>query len=195
MRAITVQSAAACVFIAMLTGCSVPSPERIVYSADYISYESAEELIEDASAIIVGVVESSEVRKVNIELDPRSSDPELNPQAGADDVLEDATLVYTVHSVRVTDVIKGDAGRGDLIEVKQLGGDLDSQRYSEEGSTFLKQAGTYALYLQTFDGIPASLLNPTQATYEATADGGFQSVSADNPIAADVTRLLSGRGR
>lgn len=176
-----------------LTGCSAVSPEPVVYHGLYPSYSSATDLGESADLIAVGVVESSTTRWIDVSTSSGSDDPALDPALGAEDEPEAAVLPYTVQRFTLTRVIKGSAAVGDVIEVKQLGGDIDGKQYSEEGSTLLESGNRYALYLATYDKAPADLLNPSQAAYVQNDDGTFASLGGDNPIAAEVARILAER--
>lgn len=181
-------------FVFVATGCASPSAEsgEVVYHAHYAIYSSASELEGESSDIIVGTVESSEVRKINPRIESDSKDPELNPAVGATDPPVEADLVFTVYQIRIEEVAKGSTKIGEVIEVSQLGGEVDGTLYRAEDTVSLTANESYALYLETYDGdSPASLLNQTQAAYAKGADGLFTSVSEDNQISAEVVQELT----
>ena len=183
----------------LLGGCAPSAGEETVYHASYPTYASAGDLAEAASLIVVGTVISSEVREIDVAVQPADPDnPDLNPELGSSDAGTDGLFVFTVYQVRVDEVLEGEASAGDVIEVSQLGGEFRGRSYREEGgSPSLKARRSYALYLSTYDnGLPASLLNPSQASYEKSGERGFESLDSRNPIAAAVVEdIQSRRGR
>lgn len=168
--------------------------EEVVYHASYPVYTDPAALTEAASLVVVGAVLSSEVREIDVAAPSDSADPELNPALGAPDEPEDSVLVFTVHQVRVTDVLQGDAEPGDVVEVSQLGGRLDGVVFREEGAPMLRSGQSYALYLQTYEsGNPASLLNATQAAYLELGGGRFSALDESAPAVGAVVAELTAR--
>ncbi len=176
--------------VALLGGCAA-SWGAHEYHPMYPEYANAEDLTTAATDIVIGVVESSEVRKIDITAPSDSKDPAENPTLGAEGDALDGIYVYTVLQLRVEDVRKGDHAPGDVIEIKQLGGSIDGKTYVEEGATALSVGSTYGLFLMSFRGAPASLLNSSQASYLQDETGTFTPVTANNPIAAEVAGLLA----
>jgi hypothetical protein len=167
-----------------VAGCGKPFGGRVVYQGDYPSYQNAAELVEKATLVIEATVAGPHVDK----LYPSGggTDPETNPQAGAAEPEDDPGLVITVWSATVKTVHKGSAKPGDVVEVKQMGGQFDGVVYEQEGQVPFREGTTYLLFLETYPDAAASLLNPDQAQYEVTQDGTYRPVSEDNQIT--VTR-------
>lgn len=179
--------------VLVVAGCGTGADE-VVYHASYPVYTDAGDLADAASSVVVGEVLSSEVREIDVAAPPESADPELDPSFGAPDEPEDAVLVFTVHQVRVTDVLKGDVRPGDVVEVSQLGGQLDGVVFREEGAPMLRAGQSYALYLQTYEsGNPASLLNATQAAYLELDEGRFRALDDSVPAVGAVVADLNAR--
>lgn len=86
-----------------------------------------------------------------------------------------------VYQAEVDRTYKGDPG-GRNIEIKQ-----------HEGETPLVAGTSYVLFLETYDDVPASLLNPTQAQYVLTAGPRLTPVGGNTlPVTvADLERLTS----
>ncbi len=129
---------------------SANNKSKIAISVDYKYYDTEDSLINDADTIIVGEVLDTftELHNFN-KTETRYTEP--------------AELVYTIANIKITRVIKGEYNIGDIIKVKQLGGEYNGKKYIEESTTqFLKkQHGVF--FLQTYKtGSPASLLNPVQ---------------------------------
>lgn len=196
LRPTIAAATAGLVAVLALVGCSSAEQDEVVYHSSYPAYASATELADAASLVVVGEVLSSAVREIDVAApaDP-SGDPELDPAAGATDGdAPSSVLVFTVHQVRVDQVLEGDAAVGDVIEVSQLGGKLKGREHREEGATLLKPKKSYALYLQTYEnGDPASLLNATQSAYERGPQAKFSPVDPENPIGPAVVADLKAR--
>ena len=195
LRSTIAAATAGVVAVLALAGCSSAAQDEVVYHSSYPVYASADELTDAASVVVVGEVLSSEVREIDVAApaDP-AGDPELDPAAGATDGGASSVFVFTVHQVRVDQVIAGDAAVGDVIEVSQLGGSFKGRQHREEGATVLKAKKAYALYLQTYDsGDPASLLNATQAAYARGSRAAFEPVDPTNPIGPAVVADLKAR--
>lgn len=148
------------------SGCSQFSggPAEVFYNAPYPAYASVSDLGEAADLIIEGTVISSEVKELEISMTTggrSSNDTRLNPGGET----QPTSMIYTVHGVRISDVIKGSAKTADNIEVKELGGLSKGTFYHTAEGIVLKNQGVYVMYLQTFEGSPATLLNPLQAAY------------------------------
>jgi len=176
--------------VALLGGCAAPQGAH-EYHPLYPEYMDAEDLAAAATDIVVGTVESAEVRRIDISAPSDSTDPVENPTYGAGEEAHDASYVYTVLQLRVEETYKGSRAPGEVIEVKQLGGTFEGEEYLEEGATALSIDSTYALFLMSFDNVPASLLNASQASYIRDANGAFAPVDPRNSIGPEVVRLLS----
>lgn len=195
LRSTISAAAAGVVAVLAIAGCSPAAQDEVVYHSSYPVYASASELTEAASLVIVGEVLSSDVREIDVAATDAVDDPELDPASGAGaDAPASSTFVFTVHQVRVDQVLVGDAAVGDVVEVSQLGGQLKGRQHREEGAVILKPKKAYALYLQTYEsGNPASLLNATQAAYERGPQAKFEAVDPANPIGPAVVADLKAR--
>ncbi|MFL1378320.1 MULTISPECIES: hypothetical protein [unclassified Nocardiopsis] len=137
-----------------LSACSSPSPSTGGATGDYPSYASAEELFESADLVVEGTVEGSRTEPIDI-----------SEGGEAEEGLE--PLEYTVYTLAVSEVFKGEAPGGAL-EVKHENGGPDDLE--------LREGDTYVLFLATYDDVPASLLNPDQSAYLVGGDGGLEPV-------------------
>lgn len=157
--------------------------------ADYPGYESQADMETSADIVIEGKVLNSEVKVINITQTPQSNDPKINPNKDGNVSLEGGDLVYTVSKVKVTEVYKGEnVNQGDIIEVKQLGGTLNKITYKAEGKPFKKEK-EYLMFLAGFeDGIPYSLLNPIQGSFEKDENKQYVGHS-ENKIKIDIEAL------
>ncbi|GIF46508.1 hypothetical protein DFJ67_8363 [Asanoa ferruginea] len=151
-------------------GCGKAFGGRVVYQGDYPSYQSLAELTEKATLIIEATVSGPRVDKLYA-----SRDDGTEPN-------DDTGIVITVWSASVKAVHKGSSKPGDVVAVKQTGGQLDGVVYEEAGGVPLREGTTYLLFLETYPDAAASLLNPTQAQYEVAQDGTYRPVSEDNLI-------------
>ncbi|MCJ7843424.1 hypothetical protein MUB24_21615 [Lederbergia sp. NSJ-179] len=136
-------------------------PVTTVVTEDYPSYSSIESLAQRADTIIKGTVLSSTVEEINDLIETDSKDEKLNPGGKPDDV----SNIYTVYSVKIADVYKGNYHVGDTIEVKQLGGKIGNTSVITDEKVDIKNERDYIFFLETYENVPASLLNPIQSLY------------------------------
>ena len=171
--------------VALLAACA--PAQQVELQADYPSYSSLAELCDAATLVVTGTPVGTEVREVNLRTDAQGDTPEENPQLGVEGggARPEDLDVLTVTSFEVDDVVAGRAiEAGEVIEVGQMGGELDGVSY--EATRFpLDEDGTYLLFLHEFDGVPAALLNPTQAGYVVTTSGTLEA-SSDGPLADEM---------
>lgn len=115
---------------------------------DYEIYDSIKELSEVSTIIIKG-----EVAKVHA--------PEVIKLA---DLPDGKTLeyVFTVSDVRVIETMKGDIKPGETIQVKQYGGLYKGAKYRTDAPELFAEDMQGIFFLETYDGVPASCINPTQ---------------------------------
>jgi hypothetical protein len=169
-------------------GCGKPFGGRVVYQGDYPSYQSVAEMVEKATLVVEATVARPRVDKL-YPSDSGGTDPRANPQAGAPEADDDTGIVITVWSATITAVHKGINKPGDVVDVKQMGGEFDGVVYEQPGQVAFREGTTYLLFLETYPDAAASLLNPTQAQYEVVQDGSYRPVSADNRITIDKQDL------
>ncbi len=126
------------------------SLNRLIASGSYMYYNNYEELDKRADIVLVG-----EVIKVNVPEELRIS-------------RNNETSVYTVSEFRVDKAIKGNIKRGDIVEVKQYGGNYNGVDYleSEAGSNYFQLGERHLLFLASYEDFewycPCSLINPLQ---------------------------------
>jgi hypothetical protein len=151
-----------------LSGCasgSAGEPKEVLYNASYPAFATVVDLDKAADLVIKGTIVSSVVTELNIVIAPtgkEADDPRLNPGGPVDG---SPLVVYTVHTVRVTQMLKGKATVGSTIEVKELGGTLGETKYRTTEGIALNDGASYVMYLATYPTSPAVLLNPIQAAY------------------------------
>lgn len=182
----------------VLSGCSTGKPEEVVTHANYPSYNSSEEIAKAADVVIRGTAITSRNDKMLPDVST-DTDPAVNPQAGLSpeeiaDFREEAAVAITVTTVRVGEVLKGDVAVGDVIEVKQLGGELNGVRYRDSTTTLLSAGSTseYVLLLSSYGpGKPFSLLNPEQAMYTVGSGEDLLPVGEKAAVVDDIPELES----
>ncbi|MEV4477210.1 hypothetical protein ACFFR3_37715 [Nonomuraea salmonea] len=153
-----------------VSACSMHE-EPVLYRADYPQYESADALFDRANLVVEArIVGEPRYLQEVAEPDPTTTDPKLNPNAGAPakltgDEPEPPATVITVYTAQVLQVYKGEAKVGQSVEVKELGGVFGGVTYKEENTTALQRDSGYVLFLETYPDSPAALLNPVQGKY------------------------------
>ncbi|MFJ2213104.1 hypothetical protein ACIQVO_26765 [Streptomyces sp. NPDC101062] len=185
------------------------SADVVAYHADYPAYDSLDAVIGESDLVVRGTVVGSRVEPLLPETSA-GGDPATNPQAGlspkelaqAEAEAEADPVVVTVSTVKVAQVLAGDAVVGDTVEVSQLGGTYKGVTYKERDTTTLARGGTeYVLMLADNGGAnPYDLLNPEQALYtvgsggavKAVSGGGFDNAGRISQL-ADRTQRISAR--
>lgn len=138
--------------------------EKVIISADYPNYETLENLVDRADTIIKGKIIDFTYSELDITQEVNSDDEYLNPGGEIDD----STTPYTIYTIEIEKAYRGDYAENDVIEVKQPGGILGNVEYVLEDSidAKLEKEHKYVFFLETYADSPASLLNPSQASYE-----------------------------
>jgi len=152
-------------------------PIVTVTSADYPSYDTQDSIQEKADIIVSGKIK--DVRTEYIDILMSTSDT-------GDDSSEEKML-YNIYTLKVTEVYKGDIKKNDMLEFKVLvaiEGD-ETQRISDQPK-FGKEKD-FILFLEEYEGVPASLLNNIESFYEVTESG----IKKDgrNSIDLDIEKL------
>lgn len=131
----------------------VHNKEVIKTSSLYPSFSSINEMIDKSSLVLVGTIVGVEKpQNININAD---DDRNNNP----------FYRVYTVSNLKVDKVIKGDATVGDIIHIKQPGGETGEQIVEANHIKYLKVADKGLFFLEAFpNGVPCEMLNPYQAS-------------------------------
>ena len=79
--------------------------------------------------------------------------------------------IFTVNRLKVLDVFKGNTEIGNIMEVRQFGGQVGDERLIYSGKIAFPIGDDLVLFLFSLgiDNSPAFLLNPTQSVYRFTA--------------------------
>jgi hypothetical protein len=168
-----------------LSGCAsgrAGELQEVLYNASYPEFAKVGDLDKAADLVIRGTIVSSVVTELSVAIAPtgkEADDPRLNPGGPVDG----SALVYTVHTVRVSQTLKGKATVGSTIEVKELGGTLGETKYRTLKGIALNDGASYVMYLATYPTSPASLLNPIQAAYPLV--NGQPSALPGNTLSAN----------
>ncbi len=128
------------------------SLNRLIASGSYTYYTNYEELDSRANLVLVG-----EVIKVNPPEEIKISSSGL-------------TQVFTVSQFRVDKAIKGNIKSGDIVKVKQYGGEYKGTEYveMESGSEYYQLGERHLLFLASYEEaeweVPCSPINPLQGS-------------------------------
>lgn len=138
--------------------------EKVIISADYPDFDTLENLVDKADTIIKGKIIDFTYSELEITQGVNSDDEYLNPGGEIDGSI----TPYTVYSIQIEKAYRGDYDENDVIEVKQSGGIFGNVEYVLEDSidAKLEKEHKYVFFLETYADSPASLLNPSQASYE-----------------------------
>jgi len=132
--------------------------ELIITKSQYQYYNSIHDLIDFASDIVAGTIVNSRVETFYTSYD-------LNGQ------LLDDGIIYTIFTLLIQDVYKGNYSIGDYIEVKQPGGETEYViNVTDEPTLDIENSYVFFLYSEDDWTVPASYLNPTQSIYYYDSD-------------------------
>jgi len=175
---------------------NISPAEKIVISADYPKYDALDNLVDRADTIILGKIVNMRYEELNVAEEHEIND-ELNNLGGELDKTKD---VYTVYDIEILEEYKGLTTVSDIIKVKQLGGIIDNIEYVlEEYDSDLQTQKEYILFLETYENLPASLLNPIQASYEVEINKKARTIDSqyliksnpDNEINFTMSDLIN----
>ena len=142
--------------------------ETIWVMADYPHYDSISHLAYYATDVVRVEILDERVEWLNtwIEAPP----PEIYPYD-----------LYTIYRIKVLDVFQGDAEIGDILEVRQIGGEYDGLRVINEDEVPLAIGDDLVLFLRAsyIENFPSLLLNPYQSAYYYTSEGEYFVVNED----------------
>jgi len=102
----------------------------------------------------------------------------------------DPYSIYTIYRLRVMEVFQGDTIIEDIIEVRQLGGQLDGLRVNtEKAPLIVGNEAVIFLYASHIEGLPHVLLNPYQTIYHPTANGTWKGAHLSNDFTFTIPEL------
>ena len=141
--------------------CTSLLPKPMLHG-DYPYYPDVESITSAADVIVVGeVVTARKVKKLMVDKTSNKTNKEATP--------------YTLSTVKVTNVIKGDVSIGDVITIKQLGDYKNKPEATlHEMDGYLMKETEQLMFLCEYDGSPYSPVNPAQGMVEVK-DGMLHS--------------------
>jgi hypothetical protein len=141
--------------------CTSLLPKPMIHG-DYPYYPDVESITSAADVIVVGeVVTARNVKKLMVDKTSNKTNKEATP--------------YTLSTVKVTNVIKGDVSIGDVITIKQLGDYKNKPEATlHEMDGYLMKETEQLMFLCEYDGSPYSPVNPAQGMVEVK-DGMLHS--------------------
>ena len=160
--------------------------ETIWVMGDYPHYNSISDLASYATDVVRVEVLNERVEWLNTWLEPPP--PEIHPYN-----------LYTIHRIRVLEVFQGDAEIGDILEVRQIGGQQDGLRVINEDEVPLAIGDDLVLFLRAsyIENFPSVLLNPYQSAYYSPSenalidiDEDLESVNPDNDLVLTTEDLI-----
>jgi len=165
----------------LVTGCSNTQNSESSENSDisyhvcveYPTYKTIDELGDKADIIIKGYMTKSKV----IDLNSASTS-------------EGHFSIYTYYTIKITQAIKGKYQINDTVEMRQLGGEVNGEKLTSEGSIDFKMSpqNEYVFFLREY---PCEMLNPYQGCYEYNSESSeFTSLVAQNPIIPTVSELI-----
>lgn len=141
-------------------GKTVTEPENekmiTVIHAEYPSYDTAQELVDEADLVFSGTIESVSYEVLDVRAEGEKD--------SVTDLDQSYNIPYTIYKVRVDGVYKG-SSEEIYIHIKCPGGEVDDNQYIVEGAVILQEGERYLLLTKTFENTYPSLLNAAQSAY------------------------------
>jgi hypothetical protein len=136
---------------------------------DYLMYDK-NSIFNESDVIVIGKVEKI---KGTMEYLPKIQLDETLSEEEKQKVLNEINakpLIYTVSTIRVDKVLKGNLQEGEVIEIKQLGGKTNSREVISDVE-FFKEGSNKVFFLKDFrkdfgNDMPFSTVNPIQGDIE-----------------------------
>ena len=141
--------------------CASLLPKPMLHG-DYPYYPDVESITNAADVIIVGeVVTARTVKNLMVDKTPNKTEKEATP--------------YTLSTIKVTNVIKGNVNIGDVITIKQLGDYKNKPEATlHEMDGYLMKDTEQLMFLCEYESSPYSPVNPAQGIVEVK-DGTLHS--------------------
>jgi len=129
---------------------------------DYAVYDNETGLVDVSTDIIVGEIIDSKVENIKVAF-----------TEGRKYENDEDKMIYLVSDIKVTDVIKGDIKKDDIIRIKQLGdGEKIIDQTIMENNGYYKKGNKKVFFLKSFKefGVPYSVINPIQGQIDIEND-------------------------
>ena len=158
-------------------------------SGDFQYFNTTEELVRATPHIVRVEVLDERVELIDIlipwtpeqiaEMFAPGYEPEQIPQY----------TIHTIHRARVVEVFKGDTQVGDIIDIKQWGGQVGNEKLVFDGQVHLELGESLVAFLwrwqEFYRNDAFSLINPTQATYRFPGiDGRIMAFNYNDELEA-----------
>ncbi len=141
----------------------------LMYSGDYPMYDK-NSIFNESDVIVIGKVEKI---KGTIEYWPEIQLDEKLSEEEKQKILNEINrkpLIFTVSTIRVDKVLKGNLQEGELIEIKQLGEKTNDSEVISDDVEFFKEGSNKVFFLEDYrndlNDMPFSPVNPIQGDIE-----------------------------
>ncbi len=142
----------------------------LIHSGDYPMYNK-NSIFNDSDVIVIGKVEKI---KGTMEYFPEIQLDETLSEEEKQKILNEINrkpLIFTVSTIRVDKVLKGNLQEGEVIEIKQLGGKTNGSEVMSENVEFFKEGSNKVFFLEDYrndfgNDMPFSPVNPIQGDIE-----------------------------
>ncbi len=149
---------AGCVFGACGKNATESENEKMITMiyAEYPSYDTAQELVDEADLVFSGTIESVSYEMLDVRAESEKD--------SVTDLDQSYRIPYTIYKVKVDSIYKGSSEESD-ISIKCPGGEADDNQYIVEGVVTLQEGERYLLLAKIFENTYPSLLNAAQSAY------------------------------
>lgn len=149
---------AGCVLGACGKNVTEPGNEKMItmIQAEYPSYDTAQELVDEADLVFSGTIESVSYEMLDVRAEGEKD--------SVTDLDQSHCIPYTIYKVKVDSIYKGSSDES-YIRIKCPGGKADDNQYIVEGAVALQEGEQYLLLIKSFENTYPSLLNAAQSAY------------------------------
>jgi len=186
-------------FMFILVGCSALGNEVFIM-ADFPHYDSIGSLTTRATDVVRAEILDERVEKINI-ISEATAPLTYYEDPGGD--ISEAYFLYTIYRIRVLEVFKGNSVVDNIMEVKQIGGQIDDLNFINHDKVPFEVNDDLILFLVSYEteNMPASLVNPIQSAYRFTLENidartgninaELESVNIQNDLILTLADLIS----
>ena len=168
----------------------------VVTGGAHVLYDNINDMSTRATDIIRGEILSERVEWINTVLPPQNEQEDIGV------LPEPYYLIHTVYSIEVLEVFQGNMIVGDVIEVKQIGGQIERVNLIDDSMLAFESGDDLVLFLVSFDfveNMPSTLLSASQGVYHFSSertegaddpDSELESLNPDNTLTLTLGDLL-----
>lgn len=157
--------------VSVLCGCKESESKSYTMSADYPSYDTAQDIVDSADLVFTGKVKGVTYKILDIRTD--LGEDSMTGYKDTD------PIPYTIYEIEPIRFYKGSTEEK-TVYIKRPGGNFDNENYVLEDASEIVVDGEYLFLASTYANSYPSLVNATQASYNLNASSASTLSIGDN---------------